>query len=810
MSKLATAWIESISGRETIDMNQPSSCPAPERATVALPAAVLAIFFISGASALIDQIIWTRALYRIFGVTSLAASTVLAAFMAGLALGSYLFGRLIDRGGSPLKIYALMELAIAVITPLTPWVFRALQPVYSAMAGAVGLDSPWLPLLRGLTCVAVLLIPTVLMGGTLPVLAKAFLRGQPGRVTASLYSINTWGAVCGCFLAGFVLLGFLGETRSLLLASCGNLAAAIWAWRIVWNAPGTVNNNVGDVPLTIEARPVTWFMRTVFVASFFNGFAALSLEVLWGRTLGLLTDASVYSFTGIIGMFLVGIALGSRLAGPFADMVKAPMQVLGTLVILMGLTVIVTLSLFMHWVPYENLGGRNSDLIWLPFRIMLMAAGAVAPLTILSGACFPFLVRLAVTNDGNEGRQLGAVYSINTIGGIFGAILAGYVLLPLFADEGAFCVIALTYVVSGALCLAAAGRLVPALVATALVGGLAIVALPFGGSLSRSLAQHYGKIHAHYESPSGTVTAYTDEPQSPPPFDKRLLVNGAGMTWLCTDCQIMAHLPIMLHPAPKNVLVVCFGMGTTFRSASRHDLQTTVVELQPKIPTLFNFFHSDAETVLANPNNRVEIGDGRNYLLLSKTRYSVITIDPAPPMYSAGTVNLYTREFLELCQDHLDDDGLMSLWIPSNGCTESDFRLILKTFSTVFDDYTLWHGVDGFGWYLIGSKTRIAARPERLAMLSEDVRVRQDICEYRPNLVLTPGKVLTMFMSGKSGIDKYVQNEHRLLTDDRPYTEFPLLMWISHGSKLMSKFMVLDRANLRPTEPPPAGLFPAP
>ena len=305
------------------------------------------------------------------------------------------------------------------------------------------------------------------------------------------------------------------------------------------------------------------------------------------------------------------------------------------------------------------------------------------------------------------------------------------------------------------------------------------------------------------------MTAYTDEPQSPPPFDKRLLVNGAGMTWLCTDCQIMAHLPIMLHPAPKNVLVICFGMGTTFRSASRHNLQTTVVELQPKIPTLFEYFYEDADEVLANPKNRVEIGDGRNYLLLSREKYSVITIDPAPPMYSAGTVNLYTREFLELCRRHLDDEGLMSLWIPSYGCIESDFRLILKTFSTVFEDYTLWHGVDGFGWYLIGSKTKIIARAERLALLSDDERVLQDIQEYRPNLVLNPAKLSWMFMSGKNGIDKYVQTESRLLTDDHPFTEFPLLTWISYGPSLMSKFMTLDQANLRPTEPAPPGLFPA-
>src|SRR5262249_14687658 len=152
--------------------------------------AILLIFFLSGASALVDQIVWTRALYRIFGVTAPAASTVLAAFMAGLALGSYVFGRWVDRGGTGLKLYAGMELCIALLAPLTAWVFPLLQPLYVWMARTTGLDSPWLPILRGVVCFLVLLPPTTLMGGTLPVLAKEFLSDRPGRVVASLYSIN--------------------------------------------------------------------------------------------------------------------------------------------------------------------------------------------------------------------------------------------------------------------------------------------------------------------------------------------------------------------------------------------------------------------------------------------------------------------------------------------------------------------------------------------------------------------------------------------------------------------------------------------
>lgn len=787
----------------------PSNTRVQAIAGPALPAAILVIFFISGTSALIDQIVWTRALYRIFGVTSLAASTVLAAFMAGLALGSYLFGRLIDRGGSPLKMYAVMELVIAVITPLTPWTFRALQPVYSSLAGAVGLDSPWLPILRGLLCFVVLLPATMLMGGTLPVLAKGFLRNQPGRITASLYSINTWGAVFGCFLAGFVLLGVLGETRSLLVASLGNLIAALWAWTAARGTGPAPYPNPVVTPI-VNTTPISRTTYVVFIASFANGFAALALEVLWGRTLGLLTDASVYAYTGIIGMFLMGIALGSRLAGPFADRVRSPMLWLGALVWSMGVVLVVALRVFMDAVPHEFLGGESGGSsfpnVWLPVRVMLMAAAAVAPLTVLSGACFPFLVRLVVTSDGREGRQLGSIYSINTIGGIIGAIVAGFALLPLLADQGAFCVIALVYIASGALCLAATRRFATAAVVGTILAAMTVIFLPFGGSLSLRLVSAYGSVYKHFESASGTVTAFARE-SIPPPFpNKCLLVNGTAMTTVCTDTKVMAHLPLMLHPHPESVLVVCFGMGTTFRSAAAHDLPVTVVELQPSIPKLFEYFHSDAPAIVSNPKNQIKIGDGRNFLLLSKAKYSVITIDPSPPMYSAGMVNLYTQEFFRLCRDHLDDHGVMSLWIPGYSCMESDFRLIVKTFTTVFPEYALWIGPDEFGWYLVGSKQPFVMRPDRLQAIAGNERIRRDLTEYHsPGRMVTPQILLNeymRFLSGKSAIDRYVADEGRTLTDDRPYTEFPMLEWIRYGDALQDQWFNLQKSLDRLVENP--------
>jgi len=740
-------------------------------------------------------------LHRVFGVTAPAAATVLAAFMAGLALGSWFFGRWADRGRSPLRLYAAMEIAIALMAPLTPWVFRSLQPVYVGLARSVGLESPWLAVLRGLLCVLVLLPPTALMGGTLPVLVKGFFRGQPGRVVASLYSINTWGAVAGCFLCGFVLLGWLGETRSLLIASLGNLVAAAWAWRA---AAMPVSAAISPPPSIHPSLPGSRGLRLVFAVSFINGFGALALEVLWGRTLGIFTDSSVYAFTCIIGVFLIGIALGSRVAGAFADRVRSPLAVLGVMVILMGVALGLTLRVFVgamsHTPPGSILAGPGPDQLGKFLIVLLFASAAVAPITLLSGACFPLLARLAMTHPGREGADLGRVYSINTIGGILGAAIGAFAMLPLLHDQGSFLVIAMLYLFSGTACLLATGRRGVALTTLAFTGAIAVLLIPPGRSLSRDVVARYGSIASHVETPAGTVSAFLRTNGM-----KALLVNGTGMTILCTDTKVMAHLPLLLHPDPKSILVICFGMGSTFRSAAAHPVNVTAVELQPAVPETFGYFHPDGPALLNDPKNRIRIGDGRNFLLVSDEKYSVITIDPAPPMHSAGTVNLYTREFFDLCRDHLEPNGIISLWIPEDSCTEADFKLIVRTFHSVFPNIQLYVGPDGFGYFVIGSLQPIVARPERIRQLTDNPRLRADATEYPSQLVPNWLNLSGLFLMGRGGIERYIADEQRLLTDDRPYTEFPLFSWLrnSHDpgrywmklKKLENHFERLDPAE---------------
>jgi len=633
-----------------IDWASVSSPPPPASPAVAgaLPAArprfllaLRVIFFLSGAAALIDQVVWTRALHRIVGVSAAAAATVLTAFMAGLAVGGFLFGGIADRARRPLRLYAGMELAIALFALLTPWLFRLLIPLYAMAAETVGADSAWLPVLRAALCMTILLPPTILMGGTLPVLVRGCLTDRATQPTAELYAVNTAGALLGCLAAGFILIGALGEFGSIMVASAGNLIAAAWAWQASRHRTAPTAASTSEFTAEFTAEPTDDFSPPT--APEFSSAMALDFSpLLKGGPRGVCTTE-------------LSPSVEKELA-------------------------------------------KGSTPTTLNPRLLLAVA--------LSG------------------------------------------------------------------------------------GAIGVMLLPPGGSLSRRAVERLGQVDRHDESAEGTVTALTTREGN-----KLLLVNGVGMTTLCTDTRFMAHLPLMLHPNPRSVLVICLGMGTTFRSACRHDVSITAVELQPAAIRLFPWFHPDAPALLADPRRCILSGDGRNFLLLERSRYSVISIDPAPPMYGAGAVNLYTREFLALCRERLDESGVILLWVPNEHCLESDFRLVLRTFRGEFAHAQVWVGPELAGFYLIGSERPLRARRSRMRAVLDSPAVRADLCELLPHLLDHPDRPPIRLLLTNDEIDRYCRQETRTLTDDRPYTEFPLWRWLAARPDLRANWMRASRLN---------------
>lgn len=250
------------------------------------------------------------------------------------------------------------------------------------------------------------------------------------------------------------------------------------------------------------------------------------------------------------------------------------------------------------------------------------------------------------------------------------------------------------------------------------------------------------------------------------------------------ETKLMAHLPLLLHKNPKNGLVICFGMGTTFRSAYLHGIDVTAVELVPNLFECFSVFHDDAKTILDDPKTKLIVNDGRNHLLLSEETYDIITVDPSPPLYSSGTVNLYTQEFYNLCRQRLTDDGIccMWLWIPS--CRESEFKMLVKTFLSAFPHTTVWSGVYRFGIYLIGSKQKLSIDLPSLARRIGNTCIQEDLKQsIRHRVEIDEQFISNLFLFNEETAWDFVKDAN-ILTDDHPYTEYPLSTWWKDKKKI--------------------------
>jgi len=291
---------------------------------------------------------------------------------------------------------------------------------------------------------------------------------------------------------------------------------------------------------------------------------------------------------------------------------------------------------------------------------------------------------------------------------------------------------------------------------------------PFLDVIENRIAQYATRyeIYSNKETVEGTVTSFMRD------GNKHLLVNGYGQTTLCTETKIMAHLPMMLADNPKKMLVICFGMGTTVRSASIYDdLKIDCVELVPQAYKCFPYYHADAQKIISRQNNRFIANDGRNFLLLSTDKYDIIIVDPSPPVYNAGTVNLYSQEFLKLCENHLTPGGVMCLWFP--GGSSEDNLAICKTFNSVFSNMTIWKGPRGWGFYLMGTYLPTNIDVSKIEKAFTNPRLIEDLSEF-DNVCRTGSQLMNLLLMRDGKLMDEITQKAPIITDNYPYTEFPL------------------------------------
>jgi len=737
-----------------------------------------ALFFLSGAAALLFETLWFHQAGLTFGNSVWASSIVLSSFMAGLALGNGLMARFGSRVRRPVRFYALLEAVIGVcgiaLVFILPALSAWLAPVFRPF-----LDQPLLlnPLRLGAGFL-LLLLPATAMGATLPVLVKALLSRDPnfGSVLGRLYGWNTLGAVVGAVAGEAALVEWFGIRGTALVAGAldGVAVVAALALSIRLTPAGEA---AFAAPLRAARARITPAAWRSLAAAFFAGAILLAFEVVWFRFLHLFIHSGGLVFSLMLAVVLVGIGLGGFAGGFWLRRDPAGFRHAAALAFLSGaLSAAIYFGFSFAIAPYtEELIADPGPVLGLSFLLMF-------PISFLSGILFTFIGSALNRELAPETRATGLLTLANTVGGALGSGIGGFVLLPEFGMERSFFALGLGYGLVALLLWSLRAEGAPAArsrLRYALAGSFALATalFPFGLmesdylriSIERWDAKHQMKIAAVREGRIETIVYLRKELDGEPIFFQ-LLTNGFSMSATSSLGRRYQRLyvfwPVALRPDPKRALVISCGAGSTAKGLveTRSLEQIDVVDISRAILELSDLVYPNPEEhPLNDPRVHVHIEDGRYFLQATDARYDIITADPPPPK-NAGVVNLYTREYFQLIYDRLNEGGIATYWLPAHNTTVSDTKAIVRGFCDVFEDCSLWAGYDT-DWMLAGSRNAQWQRSE-----ADFVRSWQDpklAAELRAIGIEKPEQMGAMFMADADQLRELV-GDAPPLTDDHP------------------------------------------
>jgi len=750
--------------------------------------ALATIFVFSGASGLIYQISWVRLLSLTFGVTIYAVSTVVAAFMGGLALGSFLGGRVADRVRRPILWYAVAEGIIALMGIASPAALSWVQSAYLALYPRDSTEAALAVVaLRFVLAAVVLMVPATLMGATLPLMVKGSLAMSQaiGPRVSWLYASNTTGAIGGTVAAGFVLIGTVGISGTIAVAAALNLVAAASALmlgaavrpalrvqsseaRVPSSRPlGTQSSELGTSPLV---------RRLVIITFAVQGFASLAYEVVWTRVLAIILDGTTYAFSIVLATVLLGIALGSALVGP---LMSRPLPWVRVYALLQaGVAALAFLGIVVFARIYGIMGRLDeapllqqllaSDLAWMAMVAMV----AILPPMLLLGASFPIAARIVVSGAANAGRDLGVLYAGNTAGAILGAWMAGFFLIPSLGTQLSIELLAaLSATLAVALALASGrGRAALAAAAAALTVGSAAIALIMAPNMyARIVAGHFPGRDIVWVGEGQETSVGVLRNQETGQIN--MFINGQNQAsddaGTVSFHRLLGHIPMTIHPNPRDVLIVGLGGGSTAGALARHEpRRIDVVELSDTVVEGARYFSHVNRDVHQAPSLHLKIDDGRNHLLLTNRKYDVITADVIHPR-NAGSAVLYSYEYYDLARRALNPGGLMSQWLedrPDSPDNEAQRKLMARTFLKAFPYVTMWV----WGALMIGSNEPIDVDLDRI-VAHWDQRGLGEVLEGSG--FDSPDAFKALYALSDAELRAWA-GEGPIMTDNHPYVEY--------------------------------------
>lgn len=686
---------------------------------------VAGLFILSGIAALIYQVVWFRQLSYFIGSTTYSQSIVLATFMGGLAIGAWYWGKKADGTKNSLKLFAFLEIALAVYCFFYTYVFEFAERIFTSfvISSELASDSSSVLLLKFLVSGITILVPTILMGGTLPVLVKYLSHTikEVGKNVAILYFMNSLGAVIGTALAGFYLLHQFGLTNTTLIGAGIELFVGLASLLLVYFKRDDIPLN-NEIAKNKEISVSSDHFRYALWIAGLSGLCSMIYEVVWLRLLIPVLSSSTYSFTLVLVSFILGITIGSLIIYKISDKIKKPLKLLGILQLGIAASIVLTLPFYerLPYIIWDSIGDPDFDEHSYPYYLFIqffyVFLVMILP-TILMGMTLPLAGRMAVSEINKTGKVIGNIFAINTLGTVIGSLIAGLVLIPFIGIRSTIFLAILLNTILGLTVLFGKG-IVPNKIKWILTTSTVILLILFARNLSDNSwayslmlsevprkinrkippdsytdfiiqSKKHEKLLYYKEGIGGTIVVARNKEEV------YLFTNGKGDANSVGDLRTQVSLgqtPVILHPKADSVFVIGFGAGTTIGNVMSHPnvKYGEVAEISSEVIDASTHFNHINKNPLSNKNLRVIKDDGVSALRLSPRKYDIIISQPSNP-WSAGVGNLFTKEFFNDCKEKLRPGGFVAQWFSLYEMDDKSLKLILRTAMDQFKHVSLWH-----------------------------------------------------------------------------------------------------------------------
>lgn len=772
-------------------------------------------FLVSGISGLIYEVLWAKYFSLIFGSTTYAHTLVLATFMAGLALGSFLFGGFADKVKDRLKLYAWIEISIALFCIFTPQLFILLKDFYLYAAKAFNLGPFGILLIKFIIGSFIMLIPTALMGGTLPVLSKYMIRSLAlrGETVAQLYYINSFGAVLGTLWAGFYLVYHLGFELSITVAAAINFLAGGTAFIL----------SLPKITLVTPSRDEVYHKKDVYppkiiyisiAGIFLSGIVAMFYEVVWIRLLALILGSYTYSFSLMLAAFISGITIGSFLISKFMPKDRFTFLYFGLCEIFIGLSLILSIP-FYEKLPYlfleiSKIFARTpktfmlfeTSKFFLCFLLMLLP-------TIFLGMTLPLVSKVASNKLEFLGRKVGSVFASNTLGNILGALLTGLILIPVFGLKQTLEIGILINLILGSIIvltdrtfLAKYKFILVSFCFFAFIGYKIFVPewnkSYFTLQLFRSysitnkdtldyLKTGHGREFLFYQDGLEATVAVAKYKNG----TLNLFVNGKvdASSGLDMPTQILCvQIPLILKPSAKDALVIGLGSGVSCGSALLYPLNNLdVVEISSSVVQASKYFNNFNYNALQDKRLHLFVEDAKTFIKRTKRKYDLIISEPSNPWMS-GVGNLFSVEYFRDCLKSLKEDGLMAQWVQAYEIDDKTFEIILRTFHSVFPQVTVWN-VAHTDTIILGSKKRITPDFNESEKVINLKPIKDDLARIELHDLFT---LLSLQLCSTRNVEILSGKSGTVNSDYYPILEYRAPLSLYTGSTAVNSLIRLD------------------